>query len=47
MLNLKKTEKVMGKIENYINDMEYGKVILSIHQGDVAYIEIQEKEKII
>jgi hypothetical protein len=38
--------KVMEKIKNYLETIEYGKIILTIHQGQITYIEKQEKEKI-
>ncbi len=46
MLKVRDNEEIMKKIREYIDDINYGKIILSIHQGDVAYIEKQEKEKI-
>lgn len=38
--------KEWKKIKEYIEKIEYGKVIITIHQGKITYIEKQEKEKI-
>ena len=38
--------KVIEKLKSYIEDIDYGQVVVSIHQGEVAYIEKKENEKI-
>jgi hypothetical protein len=39
-------DKAVNKIEKYINEIEFGKVIVTIHEGKVMYIEKQKKEKL-
>ena len=39
-------DSIIKKIKGYINEIDYGQVVVSIHQGKVAYIEKKEKEKI-
>ena len=38
--------KILEKIKDYIKDIDYGKIVITIHQGEVTYIEKQEKEKV-
>ncbi len=37
---------LLEKVGKYIDEIKFGKIVLSIHQGDVVYIEKQEKEKL-
>lgn len=39
-------DKIMDKIKRDIEDIEYGRIEIVIHQGQVKYIEKKEKEKI-
>ncbi len=39
-------EKTINKIKDYMNEIDYGKIVITIHQGKVVYIEKQEKEKL-
>lgn len=39
-------DDTIAKIKEYINEINYGKVIITIHQGEIVYIEKQEKEKV-
>ena len=39
-------KKTLEKVKNYIKNIEYGKVVISIHQGKIQYIEKVKKEKI-
>ena len=39
-------QETINKIKNYVEEIDYGKVVITIHQGKVVYIEKQEKEKL-
>ena len=39
-------EKTINKIKDYLEEIDYGKIVITIHQGKVVYIEKQEKEKL-
>jgi len=41
-----KIDNIIKKIKRYIKNIDYGKIIITIHQGEVTYIEKQEKEKL-
>jgi len=41
-----KIDNIIKKIKRYIKNIDYEKIIITIHQGEVTYIEKQEKEKL-
>ena len=45
MVNMEKKD-VWEKIKQYLEEIDYGKIIVTIHEGKISYIEKQEKEKI-
>lgn len=46
MMSMITNNDVWLKIKKYIEELEYGKIVITIHQGKVSFIEKQEKEKI-
>ena len=39
-------DEALEKVKKYIKEIDYGKVIVTIHEGQVMYIEKQKKEKL-
>lgn len=39
-------KKVLARVKKYLQEIEYGKIEIVVHQGKAKYIEKSEKEKL-